>query len=50
MPGAYKEEKNARIRAKNMEMLEFLPDFCRGYVIALERSISPVTLNIYLQR
>ena len=50
MPVTYKDEKNARIRSKNMEMLETLPDFCRSYLIALERSISPVTLHVYLQR
>ena len=31
-------------------MLDSLPDFCTRYVIFMERAVSPVTLNAYVQR
>lgn len=46
----YKAEKNDKMKEKTIEMLESLPDFCTGYVIFMERSVSPVTLNAYVQR
>lgn len=50
MAYTHKAEKNAKIKEKNLEMLEFLPDFCTGYLISIERSLSPLTVNAYLQR
>ena len=46
----YKTGKNEKLKEKNLEMLDVLPDFCTQYVIYMERSISPSSLNTYLLR
>ena len=50
MARQYKNQKNAEIEQKISDMLNYMPDFCHGYIVSISGYNKPLTQLAYLQR